>query len=242
MSDLLGPEPSGEPPSRVPPGARANALDAPTFARLMPIDPRVADAVLDCLEDAGVAAWSAPETGPRGIYLDVRPQDRPLEQLYVDSTQRDLAAAVLAAELPGLLEELQPVDVDEMFGSIVSSWDVVDTAPVPLWPANEDVSSTDPPAEDQVAVPVAQPGDDEGHFVPPPPPPLPHPDEVTKYAIAGIVVGVLVLVGFPLFGVVVSGGYQVLGALGIVASIATLVWRMRDAPSVDDGPDDGAVV
>jgi hypothetical protein len=34
----------------------------------------------------------------------------------------------------------------------------------------------------------------------------------------------------------------VLATGAIVGGVGTLVWRMRDAPSVDDGPDDGAVV
>jgi hypothetical protein len=51
-----------------------------------------------------------------------------------------------------------------------------------------------------------------------------------------------VLVGLPLLGTMPSAGASVLGALLVLGGLGTLVWRMRDAPSVDDGPDDGAVV
>jgi hypothetical protein len=54
--------------------------------------------------------------------------------------------------------------------------------------------------------------------------------------------GIFVLVGMPLLGTVPSVVLSVLGALSLLGGLGTLVWRMRDGPSVDDGPDDGAVL
>lgn len=232
---------------RVPAGARANALDAGAFVPLLAIDPRVADALLESLEDAGIGAWSQPVEGERSGYLDVRPPRDLQEQLYVDASRRDLAAQVVAAELPGLLAELVEPDPDAAFRAIVAGWDAGDhDGPVAPWPVQEDAGPDVPDAADDdaevVPISVARRDDDEGHYIPPPPPPAPIPEGPARWAWAAMVGGLLALVGLPLIGVGTSGRTQTLAVLAIVGGIGTLVWRMRDAPSVDDGPDDGAVV
>lgn len=234
---------------RMPAGVRANALQAGYFTLLQEVDHRVADAVLDALEDAGVAAYvePAPPAARQG-YIEPRyttPQDR----LYVDRDRRDVAGSVVTAELPGMLAELEPIDHDAAFADIVAGWDSPADGPVPPWPVTEDLDVTLRDSADEprtMSVPVDIPDDpvevDEGHYVPPPPPPLPAADHTTKLAAGAIAFGFLVVFLLPGFSVYVAREVQVLGVIAIIGGVATLVARLRDGPSVDDGPDDGAVV
>jgi hypothetical protein len=65
---------------------------------------------------------------------------------------------------------------------------------------------------------------------------------VTRYAVTALLLGVFVLIGLPLLGTEPSHLASVLAAISLIAGLGTLLWRLRDGPSVDDGPDDGAVV
>lgn len=222
------PEPDG-PVRRAPQGSRANAVPPPAaWVPLVEVDHRVSQPLLDSLEDAGVAAYAEPRTVAA-----------PVDRLHVDAARRDLAEAVVTAELPGLLAELAPPE-DEVdpFDAIVAGWDAVPEAAT--WPDAEDVRPARPvPPPEPVAAPVRR---DEDHFVPPPPPPLPPAQPVTRYAVLAMSAGIFVLVALPLLGTQPSHVLSVLGALCVLGGLGTLVWRMRDAPSVDDGPDDGAVL
>jgi hypothetical protein len=220
------PEPEG-PVRRAPQGARANAVPPPAaWVALVEVDHRVSQPLLDSLEDAGIAAYAEP-----------RALATPVDRLHVDAARRDVAEAVVAAELPGLLAELLPaVDEVDPFDAIVAGWDAVPEAAT--WPDAEDVGPAKPVPR---AEPVAR-APEEGHFVPPPPPPLPAAQPVTRYAVLAMCLGIFVLVGMPLLGTVPSVVLSVLGALSLLGGLGTLVWRMRDGPSVDDGPDDGAVL
>jgi hypothetical protein len=240
---------------------RANALDAAAFVRLLEVDPRVVEALLDVLEDGGVAAYSEPQPHGTSYTQHVRlPQGRKglEEEIWVDRDRRDIASALVAAELPGLLSDLSgPEATDAEFDAIVAGWDDAAVPTVPPWPVHEDLDVTtrdpDDPALQRTAPPPGEDdGDDggsgfsddhEGHFVPPPPPPLPAPSQATKYALAGLALGFAFLLGAQkLLGFPSSSSMRYLGVLMILASVATLVARMRDAPPIDDGPDDGAVV
>ena len=210
---------------------RANAVPPPaSWVPLVEVDHRVSQPLLDSLEDAGVAAYAEPRA--------VTP---PVDRLHVDAARRDLAEADVAAELPALLAELSP-DLPEAdpFDAIVAGWDAVPE--VATWPASEDVRparAVPPPAD---APPRRAPAPDHDHYVPPPAPPVPTPSTVTRWAILAMSAGIFVLVALPLLGTMPSMVLSVLGALAVLGGLGTLIWRMRDAPSVDDGPDDGAVV
>lgn len=82
----------------------------------------------------------------------------------------------------------------------------------------------------------------EGHYEPPPATPLPPPHPVTRWAWVGILTGVGVLLVPVLVGGSAPYPLAVLSVVAVVGGIATLIWRMRDAPGDGDGPDDGAVV
>ncbi|HEU0132523.1 MAG TPA: hypothetical protein VFQ85_16175 [Mycobacteriales bacterium] len=239
-------DPTREGPVRpAPQGARANAVPPPAaWAALVEVDHRVSQPLLDSLEDAGVAAYAEPRLERKGPYLDSPVPSKPVDRLYVDATRTGVAEAVVTAELPGLLAEMEPGDEPELdpFDAIVAAWDTVPETP--SWPEQEDFGPARAvePEPDWQPAPAPRPRVEEEHFVPPPPPPAPPAHPVTRYAVLAVCAGLFVLVGLPLFGTMPSTPLSVLGAISLIAGLATLFWRMRDAPSVDDGPDDGAVV
>ncbi|MEP7055835.1 MAG: hypothetical protein ABI912_11360 [Actinomycetota bacterium] len=238
---MSGPE-SFQPGGR--PGVRANAIPAGTFSRLRVVDARVSEALLDVLEDAGVAAYAEPYVGEVGAYRDVRSPSGPSDELYVDATRRDVAAGVVDAELPGMLAELEPVDPDEAFASIVATFhdgDLEDSAP---WPAIENTTAAASDLGDHddewYATTVAADPEDEYHFVPPPPPPLPRLSGGKLWGVVMLIGGFVLMAGLPHLGFDPDDA-MIIGIGTTVAGAATLVWAMRDAPS-DSDPDDGAIV
>ena len=217
-----------------PQGARANAVPPPAaWTPLVEVDHRVAQPLLDSLEDAGVAAYAEP-----------RAHATATDRIHVDATRRDLAEAVVEAELPGLLADLDDQDDVDPFDAIVAAWDSVPESPT--WPEAEDVRPPRKVAPDHTdREPPARPrrNPEDEHFVPPPAPPVKLPRKPsTRYAVLALVLGIVTLVVLPLLGRTPSNGVQALGAVSVVAGLATLIFTMRDGPSVDDGPDDGAVV
>lgn len=227
------------------PGVRSNALPASTFTRLRVVDARVSDALLDVLEDAGVAAYVEPSAGEVGPYRDVHAHSAPSDQLYVDVATRDIAATVIDAELPGMLAELElnPAQQDDAFAAIVAGFD----APAPgetEWPDAE--SSTAPATDttehddDWYAVRAMPDPDDEEHFVPGPPPPLPRLTGGKLWGVVMLVGGFLLMPLLPLLDFS-SDDSIAIGVVVMAAGAATLVWWMREDRS-DSDPDDGAVV
>jgi hypothetical protein len=232
------------------PGVRANALPAGMFSRLRVVDARVSEALLDVLEDAGVAAYVEPSAGEVGVYRDVRAYRAPSDELYVDATRRDIALAVIDAELPGMLAELEPVDEDDAFAAIIAGFhDAAAGDEATAWPESENstASTTDLTDRDDEWYGGPTSGttqrtepDDNDHFVPPPPPPLPRLSGGKLWGLVMLIGGIAAMVGLPHVGFDPDDA-MVIGIGTTAAGAATLVWWMRDAPS-DSDPDDGAVV
>lgn len=243
------------------PRDRDNGLSATAYTPLADLDPRLADALLRALRDAGVAAYVAPSGGRRGGYLEVTLPSRPTDRVWVDAAAEPAARAVLAGLADRPEEPAQGADAE--WRAIVAMFERGPGLDVPPWPAAEDLNgpgaAVDPPGPARVVrpagrtpgtgssgVPAAEPvpprAEDEEHFVPPPPPPVPQPQPVTRYALAAMLGGIAVLVLPALVGDPVSPALSVLAVLAILGGFATLVARMRDAPPQDSGPDDGAVV
>ncbi len=152
-------------------------------------------------------------------------------------------------------------DQDEAWRQIVEGWtqDAPET-PVPRWPVTEDLSSApDAPAapvrrrpeparapdEDDDALPAwlePEALDDDGHYVPPPPPPVPRVRRHTVGAVLCLVLGLVLVFAPNLVGQVSSTGLGLVGIALMAGGAGALVWHMRDAPPIDSGPDDGAVV
>jgi hypothetical protein len=78
------------------------------------------------------------------------------------------------------------------------------------------------------------------HFVPDPPPPLPRLRRGTRWALAAILVGVVLIVGRAFWDGV--PGAVFLGVLFVVGGFIGLVAMMREDRPSDSDPDDGAVV
>jgi hypothetical protein len=160
----------------------------------------------------------------------------------------DAAAARSADDLP-------PDEVDHRFADIVAGFDEPSTDPVPRWSVLEDGGDALPPLEEQperaplssrlirrAPDAVPPPEDPTEHFVPPEPPPLPESDRVTRLAWAGLLGGPAIIVLAALLGIAIEG-WVVVAALGaFLGGFATLVMRMADRRSDDDGWDDGAVL
>jgi hypothetical protein len=217
-------------------GPRANALEAAEFSALSAVDARVADALLDVLEDAGIAARIEPAA------LD---QDT----LYVDASRCADAQAVVAAELPGMLAELAApspndwTDEDEAFAHIVAGFDA--DAPTGAGSASLPESPIAPhPIDDAWDTRIAANAralDEEDHFVPPPPPPMPRLSGPRLWGAVLLAASLLLLIVVPLTG---RGSDRLLifGILCAVAGTAIVVSQMRDGDRSDSDPDDGAVV
>ena len=84
-------------------------------------------------------------------------------------------------------------------------------------------------------------GEDEEGYTPPPPPPLPKLAPATIAAVAGILVGVLLLFDPGLLPIDNTAA-MALGLGGILAGFIALIWRLRSGDDDDWDPDDGAVV
>jgi hypothetical protein len=228
---------------------RANALSAARFVPLSTVDARVSDAVLEVLEDAGVAAYVEPTLGEVGPYRDVRGHGSPSQSLYVDAAQREVAAMLLQVELPGLLAELDApparhADEDAAFAAIVAGFHLDPASPDAHRPSADQVHLPAPDDDEQsvsVGRPRAAVPDEDEHYVPPPPPPLPRLHGAALWGALALAAAVLLLLVLPLFRVV-SDGQLVVGILLAAGGVGTLLWQMRDAPPTDSGPDDGAVV
>lgn len=121
------------------PRSRGNGLVARAYVALVECDPRLADALLTALAQAGIAAYVAPSPGQVGGYLDVRLPGRPVDRVYVDASRRALAEQVMATELPhgagiGAPDPQRPdpapeVDFDAEFAQIVAAFGDGPTAP-----------------------------------------------------------------------------------------------------------------
>jgi hypothetical protein len=107
---------------------RDNGIPAQSWAHLADVDPWVAQAALDALRDAGVAAYSVPHPGRAGPYLDVQLPDRPTDRLFVEVGTRERAFEVLNSLTVTPDDRPQgPLvdpDVDAAFADIVSRLDI----------------------------------------------------------------------------------------------------------------------
>ncbi len=156
------------------------------------------------------------------------------------------------------------LDEGAAWAEIVAFFHQDSTAAVPPWPVSEDADEprisrrarrhddgapTVTPAQEWLTggpepEPTGidpEPAEEEG-YVPPPPPPVPRISKHTFGALLAVAFGVFVLaLGPRLLGLDPDASLKV-GILAVIAGIAYLIWRMRDGPSADERPDDGAVV
>jgi hypothetical protein len=243
-------------------GRRDNGLTASSFSSVGDVDPRVGEHLLDILALDGIAAYLQPTVDHDAVTRAVSLPAHPTDRLYVDRYRAADARALVATEAQAAgrpTEQTEPdqnepdqhePDQDRVWAGIVASFDLEPTEPVPRWPANEDAdpdegseagSEARPAAAAALDEPAEEPDEEEG-YVPPPPPPLPRLSRQTAGALLTISAGVfLLLLGSRLLSLDPDIAFR-LGILAVIGGVAYLIWRMRDDPSDEDRPDDGAVV
>jgi hypothetical protein len=92
-------------------GRRGNGLQSADWGALVDVDPRLSEALLSSLADAGVAAYVEPAVGSNTFTRAVTHPERPLDRLWVDPERADTARQVVGAEiadLTTLLAEQEP--------------------------------------------------------------------------------------------------------------------------------------
>jgi hypothetical protein len=152
---------------------RDNGIFADSYLPVADLDPRMANAALDALREAGIAAYAKASPGIPGPYLDVHLPVRPSDRLFVDASAASTARSLLAGLLPGehgwvpvdesggstqVPAELvgttgsrgtSEPDLDQAWEQIVAGFDAATADPVPRWPAEEDVVPAGDPADEQ---------------------------------------------------------------------------------------------
>jgi hypothetical protein len=239
-------------------------LPAAAYAKLVDVDPPIAEHVLDLLAQARIPAYAEPLVGDTGPYRDVRAPDRPTTRIYVERTRLSEARNAIAEGLPTLRAEFHADaaarnDADDMRQAsserIEQAWeDIVagfHTAEPPPRPGvegsglsqrlvrehTEPPQPTGQPAQGPRDYVVPDDLDDEG-FTPPPPPPMPRPrDRFDALAWIGVIGGPLAIILAFVLGT--SGWLAAAGFVAFTAGFVTLVARSSDRR--DEG-DNGAVV
>ena len=242
----------------------ASGLPAGAYAKLVDVDPPIAEHVLDLLAQARIPAYAEPLVGDTGPYRDVRAPDRPTTRIYVEKSRLAEARHAISDGLPSLRAEFHAdaaarADADEMKRAsadrIEAAWDDIvagfHTAEPPPRPGVEGSGlsqrlvreHTEPPVPP--SAPPAGPRDyellddldDEG-FSPPPPPPMPRPrDRFDAFAWIGLIGGPIAIILAFVLG---TGGW--LAAAGFAAFTAGFVTLIARSPDRRDEGDDGAVV
>lgn len=95
-------------PSR---GRRSNGLQSADWGALVDLDPRLSEALLTRLRDAGVAAYVEPALDADTFTRAAGNPSRPLDRLWVDPSRAEAAREVVGAEvadLTALLAEEEP--------------------------------------------------------------------------------------------------------------------------------------
>lgn len=229
MDDFPAP---GALPDPLPARSRGNGLPGKHFVPLLAVDARVTGDVLTTLAAASIAAYARPRTATT-------------DEVYSDAGRRADARSLLAVRLPEVLPPPSDTDdsndtevMDAAFAEIVAAWDAPAKAPTPPAPAASPAPMTaSPSTRSAQSKRVVDPDDD--HYVPPPTPPLPRLAAVTRWALIGVIAGILALVLPLMIGLNAPVWTCAAAVVAIVGGGAVIVARMGNDPH--DG-DDGAVV
>jgi hypothetical protein len=239
-------------------------LPAAAYAKLVDVDPPIAEHVIELLAQAKIPAYAEPLVGDTGPYRDVRAPDRPTTRIYVERTRLGEARTAISDGLPSLRAEFHAdaaarADADDMKRAssdrIDAAWeDIVAGFHTAEPPPRPDVEGsglsqrlvrehTEPPEQPLPGAPVPGPrdyiveDDDEG-FTPPPPPPMPRPrDRFDAFAWIGLIGGPLAIILAFVLGL---GGW--VAAAGFAAFTAGFVTLVARSPDRRHEGDDGAVV
>lgn len=236
-------------------------LPAAAYAKLVDVDPPIAEHVLDLLAQARIPAYAEPLVGDTGPYRDVRAPDRPTTRIYVEKGRLAEARSAIADGLPSLRADFHAdaaarADADDMKRAsaerIEAAWDDIvagfHTAEAPPRPGSEGSGLSQRLVREHTQPDAPPPGgprdyvladtpDDES-FTPPAPPPMPRPrDRFDAFAWAGVLGGPLAIILAFVLGL--GGWVAAAGFAAFTAGFVTLIARTSDRR--EDG-DDGAVV
>lgn len=94
-------------------------LPAAAYAKLVDVDPPIAEHVIELLTQAKIPAYAEPLVGDTGPYRDVRAPDRPTTRIYVERTRLGEARNAISDGLPSLRAEFHAdaaarADADDM--------------------------------------------------------------------------------------------------------------------------------
>jgi len=218
-------------------GTRDNGLRCAGYTPVADVDPRVVDALLESLRDAGIAAYTVPASGTVGGSMETKLPNRPLDRLFVDDQRTEQARGIVADETTTDTEPTatEP-DFEASWQQVLTSLQSTPAHMTTPWPERENLTLSErEEAYDEAQRAAADPEDE--HFVPPPAPPLPKLRPSTWAAL--VTMGLCVLVMATDFA---GGSLDVLAFIVFVAAAASLIYNMRQGPPDDDGWDDGAVV
>ena len=242
-----------------------SGLPAAAYAKLVDVDPPIAEHVIELLAQAKIPAYAEPLVGDTGPYRDVRAPDRPTTRIYVERTRLGEARTAISDGLPSRRAEFHAdaaarADADDMKRAssdrIDAAWeDIVAGFHTAEPPPRPDVEGsglsqrlvrehTEPPEQPLSGSPAPGPrdyivedDDDEG-FTPPPPPPMPRPrDRFDAFAWIGLIGGPLAIILAFVLGL--GGWLAAAGFAAFTAGFVTLVARSSDRRHEGD---DGAVV
>ena len=224
-------------------GTRDNGLRCSGYTAVADLDPRVVDALLTTLREAGIAAYAQPTPAATGGSMERVLPARPIDRLWVDDTRVEQARGILDQEKEAHEPEtVDNLDFDKAWQDVLTSLRAPAAAGSPIRSGPEGESLADPAEADsdvdlEVDLDELAGDSDEAHFDPPPAPPLPKLRAVTVASLLSIAVGLGIL-ATNLDG----GSFTFLAILAIAGGVASLVWNMRQGPPTDSGWDDGAVV
>jgi len=227
MDDFPAP---GALPDPLPARSRGNGLPGKHFVPLLAVDARVTGDVLTTLATASIAAYARPRTATT-------------DEVYSDAGRRADARSLLAVRLPEVLppasDSDDTEDMDAAFAEIVAGWDAPAKAQTPQTPSAPAIPPASPAAATPQTPAKAAVDPDDDHYDPPPAPPLPRLAPITRWALIGILAGILALVLPLMIGLNAPAWTCALAVAAIVGGGAVMVARMGNEPH--DG-DDGAVV
>lgn len=235
----------------------SEGLPAASYAKLVDVDPPLADHVLEILSSAAIPSYAEPLQGETGPYREVRAPDRPTTRVYVERVRLAEARAAVEQRLPALRADFQAdaaarmdaadmarastAEIDQAWEQIVAGFeaDAPDREPGSGLSARLVRQHTSPPAESGPRDYAVAEDPDEDRFVPPTPPPLPKPrDRFDGFAWGGAIGGPVVVIAAYLTG---AGTWLAgVGFAAFTAGFVTLIIRSGDRRRDDD--DNGAVV
>lgn len=224
-------------------GRRNNGLDAASFVRVRPVDPRVGEHLLDALRDARIAAYLEPVSTDDPYRLGDVPLSPPSDQLFVDALQIVTATEIIEHDdfVVGVNQPerfiMDSTEVDARFADLIARLNA--PSDVPDHPAPPPSAPEDDALDD--AEPLGPAADDPlDHYTPPEPSAVRAPSRSAVVASLVLALGVFLLFFPDTLGM--GGNLSiVLGVFGITAGVGLLLLRLKDVTPEDEG-EDGAVV